>query len=366
MPPCPPQSSNPPKPLSTVSSTISPPHSPGRRESRRVSRRWGLPVLPLSLARESPPSRLPLRMFALRFARVSLSLPMPPTLFDPAEEILDSLLDDLASPNLSLTDIALNCGTTVEALSAWLATDGATLLIQHSLHAATLRTRLAATHALPSAVQALVTALTDYSKEEYNAGRESSADTPFTREHRRTSARRAAQLLTRLANFTPRSTEPYFASPRPFSSLSRRFDGRVDASRGGEGFSSYPSSTARESSASNTSSAAHTNGTAPTAPPTSVAPPPTQSRGADVQPAATPSIPSIHAATQPTSTKSAVTPPSVKPLAPTGRQGNPPPSHVFSTPIHPQPHSRSIGTPTSPPAWPANSARTPAHTGPAP
>jgi len=136
---------------------------------------------------------------------------MPSPVFEPAEAILDGLLDDLSSPNLSLTDIALNCGTTIEALSVWLGTDGATLLIQHSLHAATLRTRLAATHALPTAVQALVTALTDYSKEDYNAGRESSADTPCIREHRRTSARRAAQLLTRLANFIPRSTEPVFS-----------------------------------------------------------------------------------------------------------------------------------------------------------
>ncbi len=138
---------------------------------------------------------------------------MTAPLFNPTPDQLDDLLDDLSSPDLSLRDLARRFNTTIEAFSAWLYSGPARPFLEHSFHAATLRTRLAATHSLPSAVQALVTSLQDFVDESHKVTLRASLDTMPLREGRRASARRAAHLLHRLANFTPRSLEPHFLAP---------------------------------------------------------------------------------------------------------------------------------------------------------
>ena len=187
---------------------------------------------------------------------------MTAPLFNPTPDQLDDLLDDLSSPDLSLRDLARRFNTTIEAFSAWLYSEPARPLLEHSFHAATLRTRLAATHSLPSAVQALVTSLQDFVDESHKVTLRPSLDTMPLREGRRTSARRAAHLLHRLANFTPRSLEPHFLAPP---------SARAPSVSAG----SSPSASSSPSSSSSSSSSA--------------SPPPTQPSGAGVPPASTPS-----------------------------------------------------------------------------
>ena len=144
---------------------------------------------------------------------------MPLPAFHPSD--LSLLIEDLASPTLSLAQVAERHNTSLDSLSLYLTTSEALLHIANAELAAALRIRLAAQIQLHHAVQALTTSLKSFNEEaakpaaphDTPTAPTTTSITPLSsitpdaalREQQRSNARRAAHLLFRLATFTPRS-----------------------------------------------------------------------------------------------------------------------------------------------------------------
>jgi hypothetical protein len=150
-------------------------------------------------------------------------------IFTPTPEVAAYILHHLGSPTISFHDLATHCGTNAPALAAWMTRPEIQDHLASINSGAAIHARLAATTSLSAATGAIVKLL-----REYTAGRpiaDPAADDETVtaaalkarlarlREHE--TARRAADLLYRIARFTP---------PSP------RSPGRdAEAWRGGEG-----------------------------------------------------------------------------------------------------------------------------------
>jgi len=121
------------------------------------------------------------------------------------------LLALLADTDCSFTEVAQRCAISVQELSLYLTSDEGRELFMAAHCAAMMRVRMAAVSNLNHAVSALSLMLMAYQSESETLFRDSPPTRKF-REVQRTNARRAASLLTRLANLQYR---PLIATPTP-------------------------------------------------------------------------------------------------------------------------------------------------------
>ena len=130
-----------------------------------------------------------------------VSSPLTP-FFTPDPTQVAAILTDLTSTEHSLADVAELHHTTIDALSAWAARPE----IQDRLRAietlAAQRARLAAAAHLPLAIGALADMLTAYRADESRTPMRGDLKSIHLAEIRRSNARRAANLIMRLARFS--------------------------------------------------------------------------------------------------------------------------------------------------------------------
>jgi hypothetical protein len=158
--------------------------------------------------------------------------------FNPDLETSARIIQALLSPNNSLAGIARDHATTLEALSTWMARPDIAQRIHHMKRAAAVQHSLAATFQLAHAVKALVIILQEYCdaachEAGLKAGRGSSPDEHNRRD--RETARKACQLLARLAHFDqtirpPRSPRENILTPDHIPSIFPTSNG--DTARG--------------------------------------------------------------------------------------------------------------------------------------
>jgi len=133
--------------------------------------------------------------------------PMPADLapiFDPPPGAVPLLLDQLADPDLSFHQVASLNNTSTEALAAFIASPDIQQRLLTLQQAAATRTRLVTSGSLLHAARALTRILQDFVTESAQAGPEPKTPVAAEQRHRaRESARKAAALLFRLANFDP-------------------------------------------------------------------------------------------------------------------------------------------------------------------
>lgn len=122
----------------------------------------------------------------------------------PPVDLPTDLLDVLTSPDLSLRDVAAHLGLPLDRLCLFLASDEGLELLTGGLNLCILRARLTAASLLPKALRTLSHTLDDHDEQVH-------AKTATETHHER--ARRAANLLTRIANFNPRPLSRPAASP---------------------------------------------------------------------------------------------------------------------------------------------------------
>ncbi|HVU63262.1 MAG TPA: hypothetical protein VHC70_04760 [Phycisphaerales bacterium] len=158
--------------------------------------------------------------------------------FNPDLETSARIIQALLSPNNSLAGIARDHATTLEALSTWMARPDIAQRIHHMKRAAAVQHSLTATFQLAHAVKALVIILQEYCdaachEAGLKAGRGSSPDEHNRRD--RETARKACQLLARLAHFDqtirpPRSPRENILTPDHIPSIFPTSNG--DTARG--------------------------------------------------------------------------------------------------------------------------------------
>lgn len=119
------------------------------------------------------------------------------------------VLDILTSPDLSLREVAAHLGLPLDRLFLHLATAEGVELLTGGLNLCVLRARLTAASLLPKALRTLSHTLDDHDE---HVRAKAATDTHHER------ARRAANLLTRIANFNPRPVSrpsPHSTDPTP-------------------------------------------------------------------------------------------------------------------------------------------------------
>lgn len=128
---------------------------------------------------------------------------MPPPLFNPSPELTQVLLERLAAPNHSLTTIAADHDTTLEALVLW-ATRPDIAERQRAIKGyAAERSRTAAISCLHTCVEALATSLHAYIKDEHALPAAYDAPTALARDRLRSGARRSSWHIQRIARAHP-------------------------------------------------------------------------------------------------------------------------------------------------------------------
>src|SRR5262245_22777474 len=121
--------------------------------------------------------------------------------FNPDPPLAHAAIDDLADPSMSLEDIANAVQCSLDALSAWILKPDVQRRLADLATAASFRARALAAIQLPTAVHSLSLTLRAYAAAEQ---RSVSRDTPEAQAHQeaqRTSARRASNLLLRIARY---------------------------------------------------------------------------------------------------------------------------------------------------------------------
>ncbi|MBX3357497.1 MAG: hypothetical protein KF745_03625 [Phycisphaeraceae bacterium] len=143
-----------------------------------------------------------------------LSLPS----FNPSPDLAAKILDSVTDPTLTLRDVADLHNTTVEALVLWFAEPEIAERLDHIESTIARRTRIVASNFLPAATIALGRSIDEHNSDESHFPvRPGDQRGLELRRRSRETARRAAALLLRLANFTPgpRRGTSYSASPAP-------------------------------------------------------------------------------------------------------------------------------------------------------
>ncbi|MBX3359452.1 MAG: hypothetical protein KF745_13615 [Phycisphaeraceae bacterium] len=220
-----------------------------------------------------------------------------PSSFNPSPDLAAKILDSVTDPTLTLRDVADLHNTTVEALVLWFAEPEIAERLDQIESTIARRTRIVASNFLPAATIALGRSIDEHNSDEAHfpvrAGDQRGLE---LRRRSRETARRAAALLLRLANFTP-GPRHSTSTPRPAHA---------------------PSPTRTPTPAPSSQSIAPYP---PTAPPDPLSPPPTPSRAP-------------HPATAHTTAPSRISLPQLSPAARTGHDGRrlPPPTPCSAGP----------------------------------
>ncbi|MBX3357913.1 MAG: hypothetical protein KF745_05750 [Phycisphaeraceae bacterium] len=134
--------------------------------------------------------------------------------FSPSPDRIDSILDALADPDVTLREVAEIHSTTLEALTLFITRPDIAERLRLIESAVAHRTRLIAVNFLPSVVKTLNRILDEHNAEE------SHVPIPATnlraleyRRRARETARRAASLLLRLSRFSPGAAPIPAAAP---------------------------------------------------------------------------------------------------------------------------------------------------------
>ncbi|MBX3358356.1 MAG: hypothetical protein KF745_08005 [Phycisphaeraceae bacterium] len=139
--------------------------------------------------------------------------------FNPSPDLAAKILDSVTDPTLTLRDVADLHHTTVEALVLWFAEPEIAERLDHIESTIARRTRIVAFNFLPAATIALGRSIDEHNADEAHFPVRSGDQRGLElRRRSRETARRAAALLLRLANFTPgprRATDTRPASPPP-------------------------------------------------------------------------------------------------------------------------------------------------------
>lgn len=140
-------------------------------------------------------------------------MPSSPSTFPSTPAALTRLIDDCATADLSLRELAQRHDISVEALCAFMHSDAGAAQLNAIYAAAILRARIAAAAHLPLVVDALAWMLTAHSAQ---TSRDLPPQTPRAaalRQHARENARKAAALLLRIATLLPRPLTSQLISP---------------------------------------------------------------------------------------------------------------------------------------------------------
>ncbi|MBX3358801.1 MAG: hypothetical protein KF745_10255 [Phycisphaeraceae bacterium] len=129
-------------------------------------------------------------------------LPLPD--FNPPPELASRILDSVTDPTITLRDVAELHDTTVEALVVWFARPEIAERLDQIESAIARRTRIVASNFLPSVTTTLGRSIDEHNSDEAHFPvRPTDQRGMELRRRSRETARRAAGLLVRLANFTP-------------------------------------------------------------------------------------------------------------------------------------------------------------------
>ncbi|MBX3358725.1 MAG: hypothetical protein KF745_09875 [Phycisphaeraceae bacterium] len=135
--------------------------------------------------------------------------------FNPSPDLAAKILDSVTDPTLTLRDVADLHHTTVEALVLWFAEPEIAERLDHIESTIARRTRIVASNFLPAATIALGRSIDEHNADEAHFPVRPGDQRGFElRRRSRETARRAAALLLRLANFTP-GPRRYSYSTRP-------------------------------------------------------------------------------------------------------------------------------------------------------
>ncbi|MBX3358411.1 MAG: hypothetical protein KF745_08280 [Phycisphaeraceae bacterium] len=138
-----------------------------------------------------------------------------PSSFNPSLDLAAKILDSVTDPTLTLRDVAELHHTTVEALVLWFAEPEIAERLDQIESTIARRTRIVASNFLPAATIALGRSIDEHNADEAHFPvRPGDQRGLELRRRSRETARRAAALLLRLANFTP-GPRRYSYSSRP-------------------------------------------------------------------------------------------------------------------------------------------------------
>ncbi|MBX3357249.1 MAG: hypothetical protein KF745_02355 [Phycisphaeraceae bacterium] len=138
-----------------------------------------------------------------------------PSSFNPSPDLAAKILDSVTDPTLTLRDVADLHNTTVEALVLWFAEPEIAERLDQIESTIARRTRIVASNFLPAATIALGRSIDEHNADEAHFPvRPGDQRGLELRRRSRETARRAAALLLRLANFTP-GPRRIFYSTRP-------------------------------------------------------------------------------------------------------------------------------------------------------
>ncbi|MBX3358071.1 MAG: hypothetical protein KF745_06560 [Phycisphaeraceae bacterium] len=139
-----------------------------------------------------------------------------PSSFNPSLDLAAKILDSVTDPTLTLRDVADLHHTTVEALVLWFAEPEIAERLDHIESTIARRTRIVASNFLPAATIALGRSIDEHNADESHFPvRPGDQRGLELRRRSRETARRAAALLLRLANFTPGPRRHAFTNHTP-------------------------------------------------------------------------------------------------------------------------------------------------------
>src|ERR1043165_3963474 len=121
--------------------------------------------------------------------------------FNPDPPLAAAVLDDLCDPSMSFEDVANHVNCSLDALAAWMTRPDIQERLANLATSAALRARMLAALQLPSAVNTISQILRAYATAEQSAAPRATPEAQAHQETQRTSARRAAHLLLRIARY---------------------------------------------------------------------------------------------------------------------------------------------------------------------
>ena len=268
--------------------------------------------------------------------------------FVPTDQERRVLLELLQSPQESLVSIANELDITLAALTIYLATDDAATLFAQADLANARRARTAAAAQLEQCVGALSLMISDWVTDVTHNLRRETPKSRREQDREQESTRRAATLIYRIANFTPR-TITAVAPPLPAK--------RGEVPESARGWGAVRGITAHLPPATSLSSADIPASTNPTrqrgATDAPITPPPTEDQSHPQPAAPLPASPSPEheqAGCVPTSEME----PGPSPQAPSASECVPMPSHPTSHPRNPTPSPSPSPSPSPTPSPPAS------------
>jgi hypothetical protein len=140
----------------------------------------------------------------------------PDILFAPSPDQTSLIIDQLASDDLSLRDIADEHNTTIEALTAFMTRPDIRERLANLQSACAARSRVSATNKLPLVIKTLTAVLLEYIENAYNSPVNPKSTLAFEQRRREAeTARKAAAILYRLMTFDPTRARqrPLLTSP---------------------------------------------------------------------------------------------------------------------------------------------------------